>query len=285
MKSFWQRSKRFRLHRPAALGLAFILTIATLSIFAPWVTRQSYEIQNISDQLQGPSIRHLMGTDSLGRDLYSRILYGGRMSLAVGIATALFSLILGTFTGALAGFYSGWVDRILMRVVDFFYIFPMLLTATLLTLVLGRGFTGIFAAIGLTAWVTQARLIRGLVLQAKEQTYVESARALGVTDFGILFRHILPNLAGPIIVSLTFQIPTNILAESFLSFMGLGLQPPLASWGTLSNEGYRAMQSYPHLILFPGTMLFLLMLAFHNVGEGLRLFMDPHWNPSTTERI
>lgn len=257
-------------------SLAFILLISLMAAFAPQVTRYSYQEQNISERLEGPSTTHWMGTDSLGRDLYSRIIYGARMSLSVGICTALFALIIGTLTGALAGYFGGWTDRILMGIVDLFYIFPSLLLAILLTLVLGRGFMGILLAIGMTAWVTQARLVRGQIMQARELAYVEAARAVGARNASIIFRHILPNLWGPIIVSLTIQIPTNIMSESFLSFIGLGLQPPYSSWGTLASEGFRAIHSFPHLIIFPGAILFATMLAFNYLGDGLNEWLDPH---------
>ena len=257
------------MNRKALLSLLFICIIAFLAAFAPYMTHFSYEDQSVFHRLEGPSWMHWMGTDGLGRDLYSRILYGARMSLAVGIFTAAFALVVGTFFGAVAGYFGGWIDRTLMRIVDLFYIFPSLLLAILIMLVLGRGFMGIFIALGMTAWVTQARLVRGQVLQAREMSYVESARAMGVRNFRIIFWHILPNLWGPIIVSLTVQIPAAIAAESFLSFLGLGLQPPFSSWGTLASEGFRGMQSYPHLIIFPGAVLFLTMLAFNYLGEGL----------------
>ena len=184
-------------------------------------------------------------------------------------------MILGTLTGAIAGYFGGKLDQFLMAIVDMFYIFPMLLLAILLTLLVGRGFFGIFLAIGMTTWVTQARLVRALVLQAREMPYVEAGRAIGLTHFKILFKHIIPNLAGPMIVSLTFQIPNNILTESFLSFVGLGLQPPYSSWGTLASEGFRGIQSYPHLMIFPGLALFITMLAFHFLGDALRDILDP----------
>jgi oligopeptide transport system permease protein len=192
------------------------------------------------------------------------------MSLAVGVSTAVLSLGIGTLVGALAGYRGGSVDRILMRAVDVLYALPGILIAILLSLVLGRGFMGILAALGLTAWVTQARLVRAQVLQARQLPYVEAARAIGATGPALVFRHILPNLWGPIVVSLSFQIPNSIMSESFLSFIGLGLQPPLSSWGTLANEGFRAIRSYPHLIIFPGSALFLTLLAFNYLGEGLR---------------
>jgi oligopeptide transport system permease protein len=197
------------------------------------------------------------------------------MSLAVGILTALLSLTVGTLVGAIAGFRGGKIDSFLMRVVDVFYIFPSLLVAILLTVFLGRGFFGILLALALTSWVTHARLVRNLVLQGKEMLYVEGARAMGTGDYRILFRHILPNIFGPMIVSLTFQITTNIMSESFLSFIGLGLEPPYSSWGTLANEGFRAMKSYPHLILFPGVVLFITLIAFNALGDGVRDVLDP----------
>ena len=266
---------RFARNRLALMSLIFITTIGIMALAAPWVTPMSYEEQNISRRLETPSLIHWMGTDTLGRDLYSRVIYGAQMSLAVGLFTALFALILGTATGAAAGYWGGWKDTVIMRIVDFFYIFPSILLAILLMLLFGRGFAGILLAIGLTSWVTQARLVRGLVLQAREMPYVEAARALGVRGGAIIFRHILPNLWGPIFVSLTLQIPANIMSESFLSFIGLGLQPPYSSWGTLASEGFRAMKSYPHLILFPGAVLFLTMLAFNYLGDGLRDLLDP----------
>ncbi len=267
--------RRFSRNHAAVVSLAFLVLIALLAVFAPWVTSFTYEEQDIAARLQGPDWTHWMGTDSLGRDLFSRILYGARMSLAVGICTAAFALILGTAIGAVSGYFGGWADALLMRTVEVFTIFPSLLLATLLMLVFGRGFTGILLAIGITAWMGQARLVRGQVLQAREMPYVEAARALGLRSLPIVFRHILPNLWGPIIVSLTLQIPANIMAESALSFIGLGLQPPFSSWGTLANEGFRAIRTYPHLIVFPGGVLFFTLLAFSYLGDGLRDWLDP----------
>lgn len=267
--------KRFWRNRRLSLSAVFLLLMVGTAAVAPWLTRFSYEEQNIEARLEGPNQVHWMGTDSLGRDLYSRILYGARVSLAIGVFTALFALVLGTLTGATAGYLGGWTDRILMRITDFFYTFPSLLLAILITVVLDRGPIGIFLALGLASWVTQARLVRGQVLQAREWLYVESARAAGATGSAILLKHILPNLWGPILVSLTLQIPTNIMSESFLSFIGLGIQPPHSSWGTLASEGFRGMKSYPHLILFPGAFLFATLLAFNTLGDGLRDWLDP----------
>ncbi len=255
-----------------------ILILGILCIFAigaPFFAPFDYDAVSVGPNLSPPIKGFIMGTDVLGRDLYSRILYGARLSLAVGFCTAIFALVMGTVTGAIAGYYGGKWDKILMSIVDIFYILPMLLLAILFTLLFGRGFLGIFLAIGATTWVTQARLVRALVMQAREQPYVEAGRAIGLTHTKIIFKHILPNLMGPMIVSLTFQIPNNILTESFLSFVGLGLQPPYSSWGTLANEGFRGIQSYPHLMLFPGLALFITMLAFHFLGDALRDVLDP----------
>lgn len=267
--------KKFSRMKLAVASLVFLGIVSIGATFAPEFTTQSYETQNIDEKLETPSSRHWMGTDTLGRDLYSRVLYGARMSLAVGVLTALLSLSVGTLVGAIAGFRGGKIDSLLMRIVDVFYIFPSLLVAILLTVFFGRGFLGILVALSLTSWVTHARLVRNLVLQAKEMPYVESARSLGVRSARILFRHILPNIFGPMIVSLTFQIPTNIMSESFLSFIGLGLEPPYSSWGTLANEGFRAMKSFPHLILFPGAVLFVTLIAFNALGDGVRDVLDP----------
>ncbi len=255
---------------------AIVLTLLCLiAILAPVIAPYSYDAVAVGPNLAPPSPQFPMGTDVLGRDLLSRVIYGARLSLSVGIFTAILSLVLGSATGAIAGYFGGKWDRMLMMVVDIFYILPMLLLAILLTLLLGRGFVGIFLAIGLTTWVSQARLVRALVLQERELPYVEAGRAIGLTQLKLLFRHILPNLSGPMIVALTFQIPNNILTESFLSFVGLGLQPPYSSWGTLANEGFRGIQSYPHLLIFPGLALFITMLAFQFLGDALRDYLDP----------
>lgn len=269
MKNKFLKDKRF------LFSSVILVVLCLAAVFAPILAPFSYDAVAVGPNLSPPIPHFIMGTDVLGRDLYSRILYGARLSLAVGFCTAIFALVLGTLTGAIAGYFGGKWDRILMGIVDVFYIFPMLLLAILLTLLFGRGFFGIFLAIGATTWVTQARLVRALVLQARELPYVEAGRAIGLGHGAIIFRHIVPNLMGPMIVSLTFQIPNNILTESFLSFVGLGLQPPYSSWGSLANEGFRGIQSYPHLMIFPGLALFVTMLAFHFLGDSLRDILDP----------
>jgi oligopeptide transport system permease protein len=254
----------------ASALLAALLLSIVLALIAPWIAPHDPSVQAIEYRLARPSSTYWLGTDSLGRDLFTRLLFGARLSLSIGIATALFSLVLGTITGALAGYYRGWTDRILTGFIDFFSIFPSLLLAILFSLLFGRGVFGIFLSIGIVAWVQHARLVRAQVMQASEQPYIEAARALGVSNFRILQQHLLPNLWGPILVSISAQIPSNIMAESFLSFLGLGLQPPHASWGTLASEGTRALRSHPHLLAFPSVALFLVLLASQYLGDWLR---------------
>ena len=267
--------KPFLMDKRFLISAIVLFILCVMALGAPFFTHFEYDAVSAGPNLIPPNPVYWMGTDVLGRDLYSRILFGARLSLAVGFCTAAFSLITGTLTGAVAGYFGGKWDRVLMGIVDMFYIFPMLLLAILLTLMFGRGFFGIFLAIGMTTWVSQARLVRALVLQARDLPYVEAGRALGLKDRQIILKHIIPNIWGPMIVSLTFQIPNNILTESFLSFVGLGLQPPYSSWGTLANEGFRGIQSYPHLMIFPGLALFITMLAFHFMGDALRDILDP----------
>ncbi len=268
----WKRLKR---HRVAIYSAVFIALLLLAALFAPLLTRYTYFDQNGNDALQFPNAKYWFGTDSLGRDLYSRVLYGARISLSVGLFTALFSLVIGTVYGAISGYVGGKLDSFMMRVADILNAMPSLLLTILLMIVVGRGPLGLFLALGITGWVGEARLVRGQVLQVKEMLYVEAARSLGLSSWRILFQHIVPNIMGPVIVSLTFGIPQNIMAESFLSFVGLGLEPPYASWGTLANEGWRAYRTYPHLILFPGVILFITILAFNFLGDGLRDALDP----------
>jgi oligopeptide transport system permease protein len=268
----WKRLKRHHLAMASVVFLAF-LSLAALA--APLLTRFTYFDQNADMALQSPNATYWFGTDSLGRDLFSRIIYGARISLSVGFFTAVFSLVIGTVYGSISGYAGGKVDTVLMRLADVLYALPSILVTVLIMLVVGRGPVGIFLALGVVGWIGGARLVRGQVLQAREMTYVEAARSLGVRQSRILFHHILPNILGPVIVNLTFDIPQNILSESFLSFVGLGLEPPYASWGTLANEGWRAYRTYPYLILFPGIVLFLTILAFNFLGDGLRDAFDP----------
>lgn len=253
----------------------FIAIIGITAILAPIVAPYPPYLQDPEKILTPPGTEHIMGTDRLGRDLFSRLIYGARMSLSIGIFTALSSLIIGTLYGSLSGYIGGRLDNIMMRTVDVTYSLPDLLLIILITIIIGRGITGIFLALSIISWMTVARLIRGEVLRIKEMPYIEALRAIGAGDGRILFYHILPNTLGPLIVTLTFRIPAAILAESTLSFIGLGISPPFASWGTLANDGWTTIKFYPHLIVFPGITIFLTIMAFNFIGDWIRDRLDP----------
>jgi oligopeptide transport system permease protein len=260
-------------------SLLFVITVATLGFLAPWISPDGaggFEEKRI---LESPSLAHLMGTDGLGRDLLTRVLYGARVSMAVGIGTALMSLVIGTAYGLVSGFKGGNLDHLMMRVVDIFYGLPDMLIFILLSLLLGRNIGGLLVALGLVSWVRFARIARGQVLQAKEFLFVEGARAMGASRRRIVLRHILPNILGPIIVTLTFSIPAAILAESTLSFIGLGINDPYSAWGTswgsLAQDGWRAMRTYPHILFFPAAAIFLTILAFNTLGNALTDLSKP----------
>ncbi len=289
----WSRLKR---NRWALAGLMFIGLVCVLAVFADYIAPYAYEAQDSGAILESYSSRHWLGTDDLGRDLLSRLLFGARVSISVAIVSTLFSLLLGTGFGALSGYAGGRLDNLMMRVADVIYSFPDLLLIILINAAIDRdALDGLLRASGmqwahkvvnaetlalllalsLVSWVHVARLVRGEVLRLREETYVEAARALGVGSSGIVIRHILPNILGPLIVTLTFRIPAVILAESTLSFIGLGIQPPKSSWGTMAADGWTAMRFDPHLIIFPSLAIFLTVLAFNFLGDGLRDSLDP----------
>lgn len=280
-----QAIKSFRANKVALFCLWFIGVICFLAIFADFLAPFGFDEQHIDHLLEGPSLKFWLGTDHLGRDMASRLIYGARMSMAVGLLTALTSLGIGLVYGAFAAWMGGWVDSIMMRVVDMLYSIPTLVLLILVKVIFDsvnlfdhpelRAMTGILVSLSLVGWVTLARVVRGQVLQVKQMLFVEAARSMGSGGFFILARHVIPNILGPIIVLLTFKVPSNILFESFLSFLGLGLQPPYSSWGVLANEGWRSMSTYPHLMIGPGLALFLTMLAFNLFGDGLRDAFDP----------
>lgn len=246
-----------------------------IAIFGWLVAPYSYSSQDLYSILQPPSGKYPLGTDQLGRDLLSRILYGTGISMLVAVVTSLTALTFGTTYGAISGYVGGRVDSVMMRFVDVVYSFPDLLLIIFLTVVMGRGMPAIVVALSLVSWVSIARLIRGEVLRIKEQEFIEAARALGASHSSIIYRHILPSTIGPLIVTLTFRIPAVILAESTLSFIGLGVEPPKPSWGSLAREGWALIRFNPHMIVFPALSITLTMLAFNFLGDGLRDALDP----------
>ena len=266
-------------------GLFIVLT-CLLALFAPLISPYPFDEQFPEKALAGSSLEHWLGTDHLGRDLLSRVIYGSRMSMAVGVFTAIISAFLGLIYGLLSGWLGGITDRILMRFIDIMFSIPTLVLLILVKVLFDsfivishpelKALAGTLVALSLVSWASLARVVRGQVLQAKENLFVEASQSLGAGSFRIIFIHILPNIVSPIIILLTFQIPSNILFESMLSFLGLGLQAPFSSWGVLIDEGWRSLSTYPRLIIAPGLMLFLTMLAFNLFGDGLRDIFDPN---------
>ena len=234
----------------------------------------SYD-QTSTEILNVPNWTHPMGTDELGRDLLSRVIYGSRLSISIGFTTALVAFFLGTVYGAISGFAGGKIDDLMMRGVDIAYALPDLLVMILIGVLVGRGTLGILMALGLVSWMGTARLVRAQFLQLQREEFVEAARAAGQSNFKIIMKHLLPNSLGPIIVAITFTVPSAILSESTLSFIGLGLSPPACSWGTLASDGWRSLRSHPHLILFPSAFIFITVLAFNFLGDGIRDIFDP----------
>ena len=275
----------------------FLILLAIAAIFAPWIAPEGIDDQKLEDNYMPPGDKYLLGADRFGRDLLSRTIYGARVSLSVAFVGSMISLAIGLVYGLISGFFGGTVDNVMMRIVDIIYGFPFLIFVILLQVyfkaVANRGGGGviaapvvaldrqmggmlfIFIALGALNWIGMARIARGQVLSYKEMEFVEGARMIGASDMRIVFRHLLPNILGPCIVSETMAIPGYIFTESFLSFIGLGVNAPTPSWGIMINEGYRAMRAHPHVLLPPAIALVLTTLAFNFLGDGLRDAFDP----------
>lgn len=266
---------RLRRNRAAMFGLIFMLAMILLCLLAPWLTPYGYEEQNLRLGATGPSAAHWLGTDSFGRDMLTRILYGGRISLMVGFLATAVALVIGIIYGATAGYAGGRVDAVMMRLVDILYALPFMIFIILLMVVFGRNLLLLFLAIGAVEWLTMARIVRGQVLELKQQEYVEAAVSIGLSPIAIVWRHLIPNLLGPVIVYTTLTIPSVMLLEAFLSFLGLGVQPPQSSWGLLISYGVETMEEYPWMLIFPGLALTLTLFALNFLGDGLRDALDP----------
>ncbi len=268
----WVRLRRNKL---AMAGGIFIIILALAAIFAPLITPYGFAHQDLTAILQNPSSKHWLGTDGLGRDVFARLLYGARTSLAVGIFTQIIVLGIGLPIGAIAGYAGGRVDNILMRFVDVMYSFPDILLIILIKAILGGGIYQLFLAIGLVAWVDIARLVRGQMMSVKSRDFVAAARAMGGMGPYITERHLLPNSLGPIIVSVTFNVPRAIFTEAALSFIGIGVRPPTPSWGSMISDGYAVIFASWYQVFFPALAIALLMIAFTFLGDGLRDALDP----------
>ncbi|MCM3728515.1 ABC transporter permease [Neobacillus cucumis] len=268
--------KKFFKHKLAVFGLIVFSLIVLMAIFAPLMAPQSpYSVNGeFADQ---PSAEHLLGTDQVGRDLLSRLIYASRVSLAVGIGAVAIYVVIGTFLGAVAGYFGKWVDMIIMRLTDVFMSFPYLMVILVLVSIMGPSLFNIILVIGLLGWPSVARIVRGSVLTIKEMDYVKAGVALGLPSWKILFQHILPNCLAPILVNATFGIASSIILEASLSFLGMGVQPPTASWGNMLNEAQSltVLATQPWLWLPPGLMILLAVISINFMGDGLRDAMDP----------
>ena len=268
----WNRFKANRL----ALICASVLAVIVLSaIFAPLLSTFSYSEQDIILGATAPSSEHWFGTDTLGRDLFTRVLYGSRISLMVGVIATLVAVAIGVLWGVIAGYVGGTTDAVMMRIVDILYGVPFVLLIVLLMVVFGRSLILLFLAIGAVEWMTMARIVRGQVMFWRNAEFVEAARVLGVSNFQIIIRHIMPNILGVIVVYATLTTPNVIILEAFLSFLGLGVQPPNSSWGLLINYGVESMQFHPWLLIFPGIFFSATLFSLNIVGDSLRDAIDP----------
>ena len=274
--SLWQDAlRRLIQNRAAMIGGITVLVLIILAIFAPWIAPYSYSYQNLDLGASPPSAEHLLGTDVLGRDLLSRLLYGARISLLVGFVATGVALVIGVSWGIMAGYFGGRVDSIMMRIVDVLYGLPFIIFIILLMVIFGRNIWLLFAAIGAVEWLTMARIVRAQVIGLKNQEFVQAAQVMGVSNFSMFRRHILPNILGPIAIYATLTIPQVMLLEAFLSFLGLGIQPPMSSWGTLIRYGVESMEEYYWLLIYPGLTFTITLFALNFFGDGLRDALDP----------
>lgn len=274
--SLWSDAiRRLFKNKAAVAGAIVLVVLIVLAAFAPWIAPYPYAYQNLDLGASPPSSTHLLGTDVLGRDLLSRILYGARISLLVGFIATTVALLIGVSWGIIAGYAGGKVDSVMMRIVDILYGLPFIIFIILLMVIFGRNLWLLFLAIGAVEWLTMARIVRAQVLSLKNQEFVLAAQAMGVSNFAMFKRHLLPNILGPVAVYATLTIPQVMLLESFLSFLGLGIQPPMSSWGTLIKDGVESMEEYSWLLIYPGLTFTITLFALNFFGDGLRDALDP----------
>lgn len=265
-----------RRNRLAMTGMVLVTAFILFALFAPWIAPKDPAAINLPLRLQGPSAAHWFGTDELGRDILSRVIYGARISMLVGSSVVAGSLLLGLIFGSIAGYYGGWADKFFnVIVMNAFLSFPGILLAIAFVAFLGPGIFNLILALCIGGWVGYARLVRAQVLAVKEKEFVEAARALGASDWRIVTRHILPNIIQPVIVQAAIGMAGAVLAEATLSFLGLGVPPPTASWGSMLNDGRSHLFEAPHLVLFPAAAVMLAVLSFNFIGDALRDYMDP----------
>ena len=274
--SLWSDAvSRLIKNKAAMVGAIILFVLILCAIFAPYIAPYSYSFQNLDLGATPPSSEHLLGTDILGRDLLSRILYGARISLMVGFVATGVALVIGVSWGIVAGYFGGRIDSIMMRIVDVLYGLPFIIFIILLMVIFGRNLWLLFGSIGAVEWLTMARIVRGQVMSLKNQEFVLAAKAMGVSNLTMFRRHLLPNILGPIAVYATLTIPQVMLLESFLSFLGLGIQPPMSSWGTLIKDGVESMEEFSWLLIYPGITFTITLFALNFFGDGLRDALDP----------
>ena len=267
--------QRILSNKKAVFGGIIVLLLFLMAIFAPIIAPHDYITMNLPNMLKAPSGEHIFGTDEFGRDIFSRIVYGARISLQVGFIAVGISLVIGTVLGAIAGYYGGIVDYIISSITDIAWALPVSLLAIALVAALGPSLNNLILAVSLVSWSGFARLVRGQFLTLREKEFVEAAKALGYSDSRIIFRHILPNAVAPIIVLTTLEVPKAIIIEASLSFLGLGAQPPTPSWGSIMNSGKDFILEAPWISIFPGLMIMIIVLGFNLFGDALRDILDP----------
>lgn len=276
-------TNRLRKNKMAFTGLAIILLLISVAVLAPVLAPHHPYKQDLDQAFLGPSLEYPLGTDDFGRCIFSRIIFGTRISLAIGVIVTAISVVAGVIMGMLAGFYGGVIDEAIMRIVDVFLAFPGLILALVVAGLLGPGMFNVLFALALVGWMGYARVVRGAVLAEKEKDFVETARALGAGSLYIMRRHLLPNVLAPVIVMATLGVGQAILAAAGLSFLGLGVQPPIPVWGSMLNDGKMYLQTAPHLTIFPGLAIMITVLSFNFLGDGLRDLLDPRLGEKVTE--
>ena len=275
--SYWKDVfRRIKSDKVAMVSLSVIIIIALFAIFAPIFSKYGYETTSMLETNLKPGGSHIFGTDSLGRDLWARVWMGARVSLAIGVCGAIVPQIIGIFLGGISGYFGGWVDMVIMRIIDVGVCIPSLIYVTLIMLFMGSGPVAIIIAIAMTGWMDSARVVRGRMLQFKNREFVLAARTQGASPFRIIFRHILPNILGQQVVSISSAIPGAIFLEAYLSFIGMGIQSPMTSWGQLCQVGASFYRLYPYQLFIPGVFISITILAFYLFGNCLRDALDPH---------
>lgn len=267
--------RRFKKHKSGMIGLGIVIVMVFIAIFAPLIAPYPYDEQNFAERLQPPSLAHPFGTDTLGRDVLSRVIYGSRISIFIGFVITMITAVIGIVLGLIAGYYGGIVDAVISKIVEIFWAFPTIVLALAIVAAVGPGLRNVILVLGILMWVSFTKVVRSETLSIRERMFIKAAKAIGESDFKIIMRHVLPNVFPSIIVLATLTIPDAILTSAALSFLGLGVQPPIPEWGAILADGRLYIKLAPWISLFPGIALFILVLGFNFMGDGLRDALDP----------